>query len=90
MLLSANNALGAEFLAQVQRRARKYNTGSIIITQQPNIVPLSEISLSWLRENSRFLDDMRNQLMSTLKIKTDYLSEDLKIIIESWIVQECK
>ena len=36
VLLSANNALGAEFLAQVQRRARKYNTGSIIITQQPS------------------------------------------------------
>ena len=66
------------------------NCIKFIITQQPNIVPLSEISLSWLRENSRFLDDMRNQLMSTLKIKTDYLSEDLKIIIESWIIQECK
>ena len=36
VLLSGNNALGAEFLAQVQRRARKYNTGSIIITQQPS------------------------------------------------------
>ena len=36
VLLGANNALGAEFLAQVQRRARKYNTGSIIITQQPS------------------------------------------------------
>ena len=28
--------MGAEFLAQVQRRARKYNTGTIIITQQPS------------------------------------------------------
>lgn len=36
VLLGANNALGAEFLAQVQRRARKYNTGTIIITQQPS------------------------------------------------------
>ena len=36
VLLSGNNALGAEFLSQVQRRARKYNTGSIIITQQPS------------------------------------------------------
>ena len=35
MLLSGNNTLGADFLAQVQRRARKYNTGTIIITQQP-------------------------------------------------------
>ncbi|MFA5459162.1 MAG: VirB4 family type IV secretion system protein [Bacilli bacterium] len=36
VLLSGNNVLGAEFLAQVQRRARKYNTGTIIITQQPS------------------------------------------------------
>jgi len=36
VLLSEKNELGAEFLAQVQRRARKYNTGTIIITQQPS------------------------------------------------------
>ena len=36
VLLGSNNKLGAEFLAQVQRRARKYNTGTIIITQQPS------------------------------------------------------
>ena len=35
VLLSARNELGAEFLAQIQRRSRKYNTGTIIITQQP-------------------------------------------------------
>ena len=35
VLLSGNNTLGADFLAQVQRRARKYNTGTIVITQQP-------------------------------------------------------
>ena len=36
VLLSGNNTLGADFLAQVQRRARKYNTGTIFITQQPS------------------------------------------------------
>lgn len=35
ILLAGNNELGAEYLAQMQRRARKYNTGTIIITQQP-------------------------------------------------------
>ena len=33
VLLGDKNTLGADFLAQVQRRARKYNTGTIIITQ---------------------------------------------------------
>jgi hypothetical protein len=36
VLLSGKNTLGADFLAQIQRRARKYNTGTIIITQQPS------------------------------------------------------
>lgn len=36
VLLSGKNTIGAEFLAQVQRRSRKYNTGTIIITQQPS------------------------------------------------------
>ena len=36
VLLGANNELGADFLAQVQRRSRKYNTGTVIITQQPS------------------------------------------------------
>lgn len=35
VLLSGGNTLGADFLAQIQRRARKYNTGTILITQQP-------------------------------------------------------
>lgn len=34
-VLLGGNTLGADFLAQVQRRARKYNTGTIFITQQP-------------------------------------------------------
>lgn len=36
VLLAGNNVLGADFLAQVQRRARKYNSGTIISTQQPS------------------------------------------------------
>ena len=36
VLLSGNNTIGADFLAQVQRRSRKYNTGTVIITQQPS------------------------------------------------------
>ena len=36
VLLGDKNSYGADFLAQVQRRARKYTTGTIIITQQPS------------------------------------------------------
>ena len=43
MLLGNNNALGADFLANVQRRARKYNSGTIIITQQPSDFAAPEV-----------------------------------------------
>ena len=36
ILLGDKNTLGADFMAQLQRRARKYNTGTIIITQEPS------------------------------------------------------
>ena len=43
VLLADRNTLGAEFLAQVQRRSRKYNTGTIIITQQPTDFAAPEV-----------------------------------------------
>lgn len=43
VLLGEKNTLGADFLAQVQRRARKYNTGTIIITQQPSDFAAPEV-----------------------------------------------
>ena len=42
-LISSKNTLGADFLANVQRRARKYNTGSIVITQQPSDFAAPEV-----------------------------------------------
>lgn len=36
MLLSSKNNIGADFLANIQRHARKYNSGTVVITQQPS------------------------------------------------------
>ena len=47
VLLSSHNELGAEFLAQIQRRSRKYNTGTIIITQQPTDFAAPKYYYSW-------------------------------------------
>ena len=43
VILGDHNRLGADFLAQLQRRARKYNTGTIIITQQPSDFAAAEV-----------------------------------------------
>lgn len=60
-----------------------------IITQDANIVTLADDTLSWVFQNRNFIQEMRYQLLDALKIRNDYSSEDLKIVIESWIIQIC-
>lgn len=66
------------------------NCLKFLITDNSDIVSLSEISLSWLRQNQDYIEYMRYQLLDAIKIKNDYSSQDLKILIESWIIQLCK
>ena len=63
VLLGDHNALGADFLAQVQRRARKYNTGSIIITQQPSDFAAPEV----LMQGKAIFDNASYYLVMGLK-----------------------
>lgn len=65
------------------------NCIKFMMVKDADIVSLSEISLKWLNENDNFLPDLKIQLMSALNIKNNYSSEDLRIIIESWIIQSC-
>lgn len=65
------------------------NCIKFMMVKDADMVSLSEISLKWLNENDNFLSDLKIQLMSALNIKNNYSSEDLRIIIESWIIQSC-
>ena len=60
-----------------------------MITQTVNITSLSSITIQWLTDNMNFLNIIKTFLFDALSIKTNYSSEDLKIIVESWIIQEC-
>ena len=75
VLLGANNALGADFLAQVQRRARKYNTGSIIITQQPS----DFCDPSVITQGKAIFDNASYYLIMGLKKQA---VEDLSLLID--------
>lgn len=75
VLLGDHNALGADFLAQVQRRARKYNTGSIIITQQPSDFAASEV----LMQGKAIFDNASYYLVMGLKKQA---VEDLSKLID--------
>ena len=75
VLLSDNNALGADFLAQVQRRARKYNTGTIIVTQQPS--DFSDPSV--ITQGKAIFDNSSYYLVMGLKKQA---VEDLSLLID--------
>ena len=75
VLLSDNNTLGADFLAQVQRRARKYNTGTIIITQQPSDFASPKV----LTQGKAIFDNASYYLVMGLKKQA---AEDLGLLID--------
>ncbi|MFI3307319.1 MAG: DUF87 domain-containing protein [Mycoplasmatota bacterium] len=75
VLLSGNNSLGADFLAQVQRRSRKYNTGTIIITQQPS----DFINPSVITQGKAIFDNSSYYLVMGLKKQA---VEDLSQLID--------
>ena len=75
VLLGDNNTLGADFLAQVQRRARKYNTGTIIITQQPSDFAAPGV----LMQGKAIFDNASYYIVMGLKKQA---TEDLLLLID--------
>ncbi|MBR3116280.1 MAG: DUF87 domain-containing protein [Bacilli bacterium] len=75
MLLGNNNTLGADFLANVQRRARKYNTGAIIITQEPSDFSAPAV----LQQGKAIFDNSSYYLIMNLKKQA---VEDLSKLID--------
>ena len=63
MLLGNNNQLGANFLATIQRRARKYNTGTIVITQEPSDFSAPAV----LQQGKAIFDNSSYYLVMNLK-----------------------
>ena len=75
ILLSGNNTLGADFLSNVQRRARKYNTGTLFITQQPS--DFDEQSV--ITQGKAIFDNASYYLIMNLKKQA---VEDLGLLID--------
>ena len=75
ILLGNNNKLGADFLANVQRRARKYNTGTIVITQQPSDFAAPDV----LMQGKAIFDNASYYLVMGLKKQA---IEDLSKLID--------
>ena len=75
ILLANDNTLGADFLAQVQRRARKYNSGTIVITQQPSDFAAPDV----LMQGKAIFDNASYYLVMGLKKQA---VEDLSLLID--------
>lgn len=75
VILGDHNRLGADFLAQLQRRARKYNTGTIIITQQPSDFAAPEV----IMQGKAIFDNASYYLIMGLKKQA---VEDLAQLID--------
>lgn len=75
VLLGDNNVQGADFLAQVQRRARKYNTGTIIITQQPSDFSNPKV----ITQGKAIFDNASYYLVMGLRKQA---TEDLALLID--------
>ncbi len=75
VLLSGGNVLGADFLANIQRRSRKYNTGNIIITQQPSDFTPNEV----ITQGKAIFDNASYYLVMGLKKQA---VEDLSKLID--------
>ena len=75
VLLGDSNVQGADFLAQVQRRARKYNTGTIIITQQPSDFSNPKV----ITQGKAIFDNASYYLVMGLRKQA---TEDLALLID--------
>lgn len=65
------------------------NCVKFMITQTAEITTLSTLTVDWLKTIMTFTPQVRELLRSVLSIKTNFSADDLKIIIESWIIEKC-
>lgn len=75
ILLSGNNSIGADFLGQIQRRARKYNSGTLFITQQPS----DFVNPAVITQGKAIFDNASYYLIMNLKKQG---ADDLSMLID--------
>ena len=65
------------------------NCVKFIITEDKDIVTISDTVINWLIDNRNCLMLLKEYLFSLIKYNISYTNSDLKVLIESWIVKEC-
>ena len=65
------------------------NCTKYMITRTAEITTLSDITIPRLDRSLSFLPVVKNLLDSVLDIKSNYSTDDIKILVESWIIEKC-
>ena len=65
------------------------NCVKYMITQTAEITKLSSVTVDWLKTIMTFTPQVKELLRSVLSIRTNFSADDMKIIIESWIIEKC-
>lgn len=66
------------------------NCTKFLITLTPDITILSDETIQWADEHRNALPLISDLLDTLMQVKTNYSSDDLKIMVESWIVKVCR
>lgn len=65
------------------------NCVKYLITRSANITTISDVALDWANQRSEFLPNIKWLMSSVMSIKTNHSAEDLKILLESWLMEVC-
>lgn len=65
------------------------NCTKYMITQTKEITTLSDLTINRLNQAMSFLPDVQHLLDSVFHIKSNYSTDDMKILVESWIIEVC-
>lgn len=65
------------------------NCVKFLLTKNDSIVTLTDVTINWLLENVTILNSLKLHLQHTMNVKGFYSTDDLKILIESWLIEEC-
>lgn len=65
------------------------NCNKLLITSVIELTTLSDISVNWLRERVQYRNIFNMILIDAGQMRLNYTSDDMKIIIESWLMKVC-
>ena len=65
------------------------NCVKYLITRNSDIVTITDVTAEWLLNNASCVNVLKDYLFHLVNFNTSLSNDDLKIMIESWIIKRC-